>query len=64
MGKKKLVVIGGGGAGFFCAINAAVFNPGLEIFIIEKTTKLFCFWFGGNYTKLFEFESATRTQPL
>ncbi|HEV8081478.1 MAG TPA: NAD(P)/FAD-dependent oxidoreductase [Chitinophagaceae bacterium] len=40
MNKKKLVVIGGGAAGFFCAINAAVFNPGLEIFIIEKTTKL------------------------
>ena len=40
MGKKKLVVIGGGAAGFFCAINAAALNPGLEIIIIEKTTKL------------------------
>jgi len=40
MDKKRLVIIGGGAAGFFCAINAAVFNPGLEIFIIEKTTKL------------------------
>ncbi|MEJ7822345.1 MAG: NAD(P)/FAD-dependent oxidoreductase, partial [Chitinophagaceae bacterium] len=37
---KKLVVIGGGAAGFFCAINAAAFNPNLEIIIIEKTTKL------------------------
>ena len=37
---KKLVVIGGGAAGFFCAINAAVFDPELEITIIEKTTKL------------------------
>ena len=40
MGKKKLVVIGGGAAGFFCAINAAAFNQKLEIIIIEKTTKL------------------------
>lgn len=40
MNKKKLVVIGGGAAGFFCAINAAAFNPELEIIIIEKTTKL------------------------
>jgi predicted Rossmann fold flavoprotein len=40
MNKKKLVVIGGGAAGFFCAINAAEVNPDLEIIIIEKTTKL------------------------
>ncbi len=40
MNKKKLVVIGGGAAGFFCAINAASLNPGLEIIIVEKTTKL------------------------
>ena len=37
---KKLIVIGGGAAGFFCAINAALFNSNLEIIIIEKTTKL------------------------
>ena len=37
---KKLVVIGGGAAGFFCAINAAALNHELEIIIIEKTTKL------------------------
>jgi len=40
MNKKRLAVIGGGAAGFFCAINAAAFNPELEITIIEKTTKL------------------------
>jgi hypothetical protein len=38
--KKKLVVIGGGAAGFFCAINAAALNPQLEIILIEKTNKL------------------------
>ncbi len=38
--KKKLVVIGGGAAGFFCAINAALKNPELEVTIIEKTSKL------------------------
>ena len=37
---KKLIVIGGGAAGFFCAINAARLNPGLQVTIIEKTTKL------------------------
>jgi predicted Rossmann fold flavoprotein len=40
MSKKKLVVIGGGAAGFFCAVNAARLNPELEVVIIEKTTKL------------------------
>ena len=40
MNKKKLVVIGGGAAGFFCAINAAKFQPELEIIILEKTGKL------------------------
>ena len=38
--KKKLVVIGGGAAGFFCAINAAKFEPQLEVIILEKTGKL------------------------
>lgn len=32
--------MGGGAAGFFTAINAAVFNPQLRILIIEKTSKL------------------------
>ncbi|MCW3074834.1 MAG: NAD(P)/FAD-dependent oxidoreductase [Flaviaesturariibacter sp.] len=36
----KLVVIGGGAAGFFCAINAARMNPALQVTILEKTTKL------------------------
>jgi len=40
MNKKRLVVIGGGAAGFFCAINAAAINHELEIIILEKTTKL------------------------
>jgi predicted Rossmann fold flavoprotein len=38
--KKKLVVIGGGAAGFFCAVNAARMNPLLEVIIVEKTNKL------------------------
>ena len=40
MNKKHLVVIGGGAAGFFCAVNAARMNPGLEVTIIEKSGKL------------------------
>ncbi len=38
--KKELVVIGGGAAGFFCAINAARLNPSLGVTIVEKTNKL------------------------
>jgi predicted Rossmann fold flavoprotein len=37
---KHLIVIGGGAAGFFCAINAARLNPGLKVTIVEKTGKL------------------------
>jgi predicted Rossmann fold flavoprotein len=37
---KKLVVIGGGAAGFFCAVNAARMNPALEVTIVEKSSKL------------------------
>lgn len=33
-------MIGGGAAGFFCAVNAARINPGLEVVILEKTSKL------------------------
>ncbi|MEP6675169.1 MAG: NAD(P)/FAD-dependent oxidoreductase [Ferruginibacter sp.] len=40
MHKQKLVVIGGGAAGFFCAVNAARINPALEVTIIEKSSKL------------------------
>jgi predicted Rossmann fold flavoprotein len=40
MSKKRLVVIGGGAAGFFCAVNAARMNAELEVIIIEKSSKL------------------------
>jgi predicted Rossmann fold flavoprotein len=40
MNKKRLVVIGGGAAGFFCAVNAARLNPLLEVTIVEKSSKL------------------------
>ena len=40
MQKKKLFVIGGGAAGFFCAVNAASQNNNLEVTIVEKTNKL------------------------
>lgn len=38
--KKRLIVIGGGAAGFFCAVNAARLNPDLEVIILEKSNKL------------------------
>lgn len=34
------MVIGGGAAGFFCAVNAARLNPDLKVTIAEKTGKL------------------------
>ena len=37
---KHLIVIGGGAAGFFCAVNAARMNPSLKITLLEKTNKL------------------------
>lgn len=37
---KQLLVIGGGAAGFFCAVNAAKRNPQLKVTIAEKTGKL------------------------
>ena len=37
---KRLIVIGGGAAGFFCAVNAARMNPLLEVIIVEKTSKI------------------------
>jgi predicted Rossmann fold flavoprotein len=40
MDKKSLVVIGGGAAGFFCAVNAARLNPKLDVIILEKSGKL------------------------
>ena len=36
--KKRLVVIGGGAAGFFCAVNAA--RLGIHVILVEKTGKL------------------------
>jgi predicted Rossmann fold flavoprotein len=39
-GQFDLIVIGGGAAGFFCAINAARLSPGLRVVILEKTGKL------------------------
>src|SRR6476620_622058 len=38
--KRRLVVIGGGAAGFFCAVNAARMDRGLEVILLEKTNKL------------------------
>ncbi len=34
------MVIGGGAAGFFCAVNAARMNPAMEVVLLEKTGKL------------------------
>jgi predicted Rossmann fold flavoprotein len=38
--QSTLVVIGGGAAGFFCAINAARLDPLLKVILLEKTNKL------------------------
>lgn len=38
--QRTLVVIGGGAAGFFSAVNAAKLNPLLRVIIVEKTSKL------------------------
>ena len=38
--QKHLVVIGGGAAGFFCAINAATNNNQLKVTILEKSSKV------------------------
>lgn len=40
MKKKNLIVVGGGAAGFFCAINAARLQPDLEVTILEKSARL------------------------
>ena len=37
---KQLIVIGGGAAGFFCAVNAARLDPSLKVTIVEKSNKL------------------------
>lgn len=38
--QKTLVVIGGGAAGFFCAVNAARMYPSLKVLLLEKSNKL------------------------
>ncbi len=38
--QNSLIVIGGGAAGFFCAVNAAKINPLLKVIIVEKSSKL------------------------
>ncbi len=38
--KKRLLVVGGGAAGFFCAVNAARLHPWLEVTLLEKSNKL------------------------
>lgn len=40
MDKRRLIVIGGGAAGFFCAVNAARLHPSLEVLLLEKTGKV------------------------
>ncbi|GAB4092374.1 BaiN/RdsA family NAD(P)/FAD-dependent oxidoreductase [Flaviaesturariibacter terrae] len=37
---NRLIVIGGGAAGFFCAVNAARLHPGLKVTLLEKSSKL------------------------
>lgn len=37
---SRLIVIGGGAAGFFLAVNAARMHPGLQVTILEKSNKL------------------------
>jgi predicted Rossmann fold flavoprotein len=38
--QQKLVVIGGGAAGFFCAINAAKLAPQLLVVLVERTSNV------------------------
>lgn len=38
--QQQLIVIGGGAAGFFCAVNAARINPSLKVLLLEKSNKL------------------------
>jgi predicted Rossmann fold flavoprotein len=40
MEKWDLLVVGGGAAGFFCAVNAARLHPDLKVALIEKSGKL------------------------
>jgi len=38
--QPRLVVIGGGASGIFCAVNAARMHPGIEVIVLEKSAKL------------------------
>lgn len=40
MESKRIIVIGGGAAGFFSAINAAQINPDNTVILLEKSSKL------------------------
>jgi predicted Rossmann fold flavoprotein len=40
MDSKRIIVIGGGAAGFFAAINSALNQPEAEVILLEKTNKL------------------------
>jgi predicted Rossmann fold flavoprotein len=40
MENKKIVIVGGGAAGFFCAIHVAELHPNWEVIILEKSTKV------------------------
>jgi predicted Rossmann fold flavoprotein len=40
MSRQNLIVIGGGAAGFFCAVNAARMNRQLKVTLLEKGNKL------------------------
>ncbi len=37
---KQLIIIGGGAAGIFCAVNAARIDPTLKVLVLEKSNKL------------------------
>lgn len=37
---QRLIVIGGGAAGFFCAVNAARMNRHLQVILLERSSKL------------------------
>jgi predicted Rossmann fold flavoprotein len=40
MENKKIIVVGGGAAGFFCAIQIAALHPSWDISILEKSNKI------------------------
>ena len=38
-GEKMVVIIGGGAAGYFAAINAAETNPSLQVILLEAAVR-------------------------